>query len=211
MGASAVPNPCEPPPPLSSSLPPPPGGGGGRARTGPPFQTVCADAHLPPLAPIEGAPRGAWSSNAAPPGALCMTCTQGPCARRTGSTWGAAAPPSSSPPATPAGNGRGGWGSLLPCACGAAPSGAGASTPASHAGCTSAASCRGKGGKGKGGGGGWGLPHRAACPAPLPLVRASRRGWAGRRQHARYHGKNVTHWARGVKNVSRVQKNLLVV
>ena len=37
------------------------------------------------------------------------------------------------PPPRCAGGGRGGWGSLLPGACGADPSGAGASAPASRA------------------------------------------------------------------------------
>ena len=53
----------------------------------------------------------------------------------------------------------------------AAPSAAGASAPASRAGCTFAGSYGGKGeGKGKvRGGGGWCLPHRAACPSSPPF------------------------------------------
>ena len=91
VGTSAAPEPRGAPSPLSSSPPPPPSA-----------QTACAGAHLPPLAQIEGAPRGAWSSNAAPPGAPYMSCTRGPCARRIGSAWGVAAPPSSLRHAAPA-------------------------------------------------------------------------------------------------------------
>ena len=93
-----------------------------------------------------------------------------------------------------AGGGRGGWGSLLPAACGAAPFGAEAPTPTSRAACTSAASCGGKG-EGKGGGGSWCLPHRAAYPPSPPFSRSARLGWGGagrcpgRRHRARYRGK----------------------
>ena len=102
VGAGAVPGPCEPaPPPHCRRRRPSPGGRGGRARADLPSQIACAAAHHPPLAPVEGVPRGAGSSNAAPRGAPGMTCTPGPCARRTGSAWGVAAQPSSPPPAAP--------------------------------------------------------------------------------------------------------------
>ena len=71
-------------------------------------------------------------------------------------------------PARCAGGGRGGRGSLLPVAYGAAPFGAEAPTPASRAGCTSAAPCGGKG-EGKGG------AEASASPIMLP----PRRGWGG--------------------------------
>ena len=62
---------------ISSLSPPPQGGGGVRARTRLPSKIACTVAHPPPLAPAEGARRGAGSSNAAPP-----------CAPGTTSTWG---------------------------------------------------------------------------------------------------------------------------
>ena len=68
-------------------------------------------------------------------------------------------------PARCAVGGRGGWGSLLLVACGAAPFGAEAPTPASRVGCTSATSC---GGKGEGRGGRRLVPPPSCRLLPLP-------------------------------------------
>ena len=175
MGAIAAHQPCEAPSQLSPSLPPPPPRGGlGRAHTVPPSQLVCVVAHLPPLALVEGAPLGACSSNAAPPGAPCTTCTRGPCARRTRSAWGVAAPPSSSRPAAPVVAGAaGGRCCLSPVVRHRSapkhprPHPAPAAPPWPHVGAKLRA------------GGGAGAGASSIVPPPLPPPSPARRGWGG--------------------------------
>ena len=104
VGTLAAPDLCD----SSSSSSPPPLRGGGKARTHLPFRRACTIAHHPPLAPAEGAPCGADSSNAAPPCAPGNTCTRGP--MRIAQGLHGAPLPGLLDPARCAGSGKGGAG-----------------------------------------------------------------------------------------------------
>ena len=126
-----------------------------------------------------------------------MTCTRGPCARRTGSAWGVAAPPSLLQPAAPA----------AACAAGVhycpapvalhrpalvhpRPRLAPAAPPRPPVG----------GESGEGNGGAEAVPPPSCClPLPVPLPCSAVGGGGGcpgRRQCAHYRGKNVAHGTR---------------
>ena len=139
-------SPMRPPPHCRRRCPPPWGGGGAHRPPSPNSVRWCAPPTASTMAPVEGAPRGAWSSNATPPGALARLAhgcpvhvAQGRMGRRC---------PTLLAPARCADGGMCGRGSLQPSAYGATPSGASAPAPASR---TSAASSRGESGEGNGG------------------------------------------------------------
>ena len=174
-----LPTSVRPPPPRH---PPPPAWGEGRAHTRLPSRRACAVAHHPPLAPAEGAPRGAEDNNAAPTCAPGTTCTREPV--RIAQVLHRVPLPHPARPCRLRRQWQGRVGVIADGRRSASPASAGAPMPMPHAGFTSATSCTGEGGGGgRSGGGGGGAPPCAspvALPSPFPVRHGG--GGGGRRR-----------------------------
>ena len=149
-------SPMVPPPHCRCRCPPPPrlGGKGRQGEHQPPSPKSVRWSAPPAAGTSLGCPSWCLEQRCCtPPPAPCMTCTRGPCARRTGSAWGVAAPPSSLQPAALAAVCRSTPMPVRPRRAPVAPPGP----------LEGAIVGRTMGG----GGGGWCLPRHAACPSPV--------------------------------------------